>query len=66
VAGVSAPPYEAHACVGEEIQLFHTFDASSVFISSPGLLLVNSVNVRRFLSRNMGNQRECWESSIGC
>jgi hypothetical protein len=30
VAGVSAPPYE--------IQLFHTFDASSVFISSPGLL----------------------------
>ncbi len=27
VSGVSATPYEAHACEGEEIQLFHTFDA---------------------------------------
>ncbi len=30
-----------------------------------GLLVVNSVNVRRFLSRTLGNQREWLESGIG-
>lgn len=28
--------------------------------------VVNSANVRRFLRRNLGNRRECWESSINC
>jgi hypothetical protein len=28
------------------------------------VFLVNSANVRRFLSRNMGNRRECWKSPI--
>jgi len=27
-------------------------------------IVVNSVNVRRFLSRNLGNRRECWELAV--
>ena len=28
--------------------------------------VVNGANVRRFLSRNVGIRRECWESCLGC
>src|SRR6266566_7044821 len=31
-------------------------------INEVGKLVVNSANVRRFLARNIGNWRECWES----
>jgi hypothetical protein len=35
-------------------------------ISSARPALVNGANVQRFLSRNVGIRRECWESRIGC
>ena len=38
---------------------------AGVHVTSVFLLMVIWLNVRRFLSRNVGIGRECWESSIG-